>query len=115
MRIGRLGRRAATNRRAGECWLCSAGHGRSFADGFYGAAQWRQHDAAFAVVGESPMEGALVTQPKVLYVALPLACPNEWRRHGFSRLDDTISFDEKQFAIAQTKKGFGTLGIGATA
>jgi hypothetical protein len=62
--------------------------------------QGSQGNSALPVINQSPMRGAVITQPVMLDAPLLLPGANKRRHGGFSRLGHAVGLDQKQFSFS---------------
>lgn len=72
--------------------------GRSYAD--HRTSQRSQRDPALAVVDQSPLAGAFITQPEMFNQSLLLPGAHKRWYGRFARFGKTIGFYQKQFALS---------------
>ena len=74
-----------------------------------GAMQGSECNSALPVIDQSPVRGAVITEPVVLDTPLLLPGPNKWRYCGFSWLGHAVGLDQKQLALSKPQEGLATL------
>ncbi len=74
-----------------------------------GPVQGSQRHSALPVVDESPVRGAVITQPVVLHAPLLLPGANKRRHGGFSGLGHAVGLDQKQLALSELQEGLAAL------
>jgi len=74
-----------------------------------------QRDPSIAVIDQSPLRRAVITQPVVLDTPLLLPGAHKWRHSRFSRLGQALCLDQKQFPLSELQEGLATFRIGTSA
>jgi hypothetical protein len=77
--------------------------------------QRSQRNPPVAVVDQSPLRRAVITQPVVLDTPLLLPGTHKWRHSRFSRLGQALGLDQKQFPLPELQEGLAAFCIGTSA
>jgi hypothetical protein len=67
------------------------------------------------IVDQRPMCRALIAQPKMFHLTLPLPGSDKWRSGRLTRFGKAIRFYQEELAFPQPQKRFVTSFIGAMA
>ncbi len=78
-------------------------------------SQRSQGHSALALIDQSPLGGAVITQPVMLDTPLLLSRSHERRHRRFSWLRQSVGLDQEQFTFSQFQERFATLHVGTSA